>query len=155
MGPSGWARYGLDAGRSLRSDKFQNSSPHSERSRHPVEDPPMRALDRRHFFQDTAALAAGLATIPSISTRGDENDKEADVKPAGPNETLRVAVCGVRGRGMEHIQGWGNLKKDARITTICDIDLNVTGPANKAVARRWGSEPKVVQDIHRVLEDPA
>jgi predicted dehydrogenase len=115
----------------------------------------MRSSHRRHFLHDTAALAASLAAVPGVGARGDENDKEADTKPAGPNEVLRVAVCGVRGRGMEHIQGWGNLKKDARITTICDIDLNVTGPAKKAVARRFGSEPKVVQDIRRVLEDPS
>src|SRR5262249_30069972 len=101
---------------------------------------------------DTAALAASLAAIPSVAARGDENDKEADTKPAGPNDVLRVAVCGVRGRGMEHIQGWGNLKKDVRITTICDVDLNVTGKAKKAVERRWGSEPTVVQDIRRVLQ---
>jgi predicted dehydrogenase len=113
----------------------------------------MRSPNRRHFLHDTAALAASLAAIPSVSARGDENDKEADTKPAGPNDVLRVAVCGVRGRGREHIQGWGNLKKDARITTICDVDLNVTGPAKKAVERRWGAEPAVVQDIRRVLED--
>ena len=62
-------------------------------------------------------------------------DEDADAKPAGPNETLRVAVCGVNGRGMEHIQGWGKLK-DARITTICDVDLNVTGKAAKAIAKQ-------------------
>ncbi len=112
----------------------------------------MRSPNRRDFLQDTAALTASLATIPAAA-RGVENDKEAETKPAGPNEVLRVAVCGVRGRGMEHIQGWGNLKKDARITTICDIDLNVTDKAKKAVARRWGAEPNVVQDIRRVVED--
>src|SRR5262249_35902358 len=37
--------------------------------------------------------------------------------------------------------------------TICDIDLNVTGPAQKAIAKHYGSEPKVVQDIRRVLDD--
>ena len=113
----------------------------------------MRSPNRRDFLQDTAALAASLATIPAVAAQADENDKEADTKPAGPNDVLRVAVCGVRGRGLEHIQGWGNLKKDVRITTVCDIDLNVTDKAKKAVQRRSGSEPKVVQDIRRVLED--
>src|SRR5438128_2527944 len=114
---------------------------------------PMRSPNRRHFLQDTAAMAASLAAVPAAAARTDGNDKEADVKPSGPNEVLRVAVCGVRGRGMEHIQGWGNLKKDVRITTICDVDLNVTGPAKQAVARRYGSEPEVVQDLRRVLDD--
>jgi predicted dehydrogenase len=111
----------------------------------------MRSPDRRQFLHDTAALAASLAVIPNIATRADD-DKETDVKPVGPNDTLRLAVCGVRGRGMEHIEGFGHLK-DVRITTICDIDLNVTGPAKKAIAKRYGSEPKIVQDIRRVLDD--
>jgi len=113
----------------------------------------MRSIDRRHFLHDTAALAAGFAAVSGTTARGDEKDKEADNKPASPNEILNVAVCGVRSRGMEHIQGWGNLKKEARITTICDADLNVTGRAKKAIEKKFGSEPKVVQDIRRVLDD--
>jgi predicted dehydrogenase len=109
----------------------------------------MRSLARRHFLQDTAALAAGLAAIPA---RGAEPDGEADVKPAGPNDTVRIAVCGVKGRGMDHVAGWSH-QKDARITTICDIDLNVTSRARKAIEKRYGSEPKVVQDIRRLLDD--
>jgi predicted dehydrogenase len=109
----------------------------------------MRSLARRHFLQDTAALAASLAAIPA---RGAEADGEADAKPAGPNDTLRIAVCGVKSRGMEHVAGWSKLK-DTRITTICDIDLNMTGRATKAIEKRYGSEPKVVQDIRRVLDD--
>ena len=93
----------------------------------------MRPPNRRHFLQDTAALAAGFAAIPGVAARADEpaDDKDGDAKPAGPNEMLRVAVCGVNGRGMEHIQGWGRLKDDVRITTICDVDLNVTGQAEE------------------------
>ncbi len=114
----------------------------------------MRPLDRRHFLQDTAALAASLAAIPAMSARAIEtgDDGDADRKPASPNDTLRVAVCGVKGRGMDHVAGWSK-QKDVRITTICDIDLNVTGRASKAIARRYGSEAKVVQDIRRVLDD--
>ncbi len=114
----------------------------------------MRPLDRRHFLQDSAALAASLAAIPAMSAQSREtgDDGDAHRKPASPNDTLRVAVCGVRGRGMDHIAGWSK-QKDVRITTICDVDLNVTGRAAKAIARRYGSEPKVVQDIRRVLDD--
>jgi predicted dehydrogenase len=113
----------------------------------------MRPLDRRHFFQDTAALAAGFAAIPAATgpaRAGDEG--EGDRKPAGPNDTIRVAVCGVKGRGRDHVAGWSELK-DVRITTICDIDLNVTEVSRKAIERHYGSAPKVVQDIRRVLDD--
>ncbi len=114
----------------------------------------MRTPSRRHFLQDTAALAAGFAALPRAA-RADEpgNDKDTDAKPGSPNEVLRVAVIGVHGRGKEHIQGWGNLKKDARITTICDADLNVTNGPKKTVERLYKAEPKVVQDFRRVLDD--
>src|SRR5947209_4035241 len=95
---------------------------------------PMRPPSRRHFLQNTAALTAGFAAIPRTAARADEpgNEKDADAKPGSPNEVLRVAVVGVNGRGKEHIQGWGQLKKDARITTICDVDLNVTDRPRKS-----------------------
>jgi predicted dehydrogenase len=114
----------------------------------------MRPLDRRHFLHDTAALAASLAGIPSVSAGAREatDGEDADRKPASPNDTLRIAVCGVKGRGMDHIAGWSR-QNDVRITTICDVDLNVTGRATKAIARKYGSEPKIVQDIRRVLDD--
>ncbi len=60
-------------------------------------------------------------------------------------------MWGVNGRGKEHIQGWGKLK-DARITTICDVNRNLTGGPAKAVAARYGSVPKIEQDIRRVLD---
>jgi len=115
----------------------------------------MRPPSRRHFLQDTAALAAGFAALPRTASRADEpgNDKDADSKPGSPNEVLRVAVVGVNGRGKEHIQGWGKLKKDVRITTICDADLNVTDRPKKTVERLYQAEPKVVQDFRRVLDD--
>ncbi len=112
----------------------------------------MRSLARRNFLRDTAALAASLAAVPGITASAAPDDNDAGGKPAGANDTLNVAVCGVKGRGMEHIEGWGNLK-DVRITTICDIDLGVTGPAEKAIAQRYGASPKVVQDLRRVLDD--
>jgi predicted dehydrogenase len=117
----------------------------------------MRAPHRRRFLHDTAALAASLAAIPAGTSRaGDDRraDSPADDKPGSPNEVLRVAVVGVRGRGMDHIAGFGHLKKDVRITTICDIDENVTGHARDAIAGLYdGATPKFYQDIRRLLED--
>jgi len=54
---------------------------------------------------------------------------------------------------MEHISSYLKLK-DARITTICDVDRNVIGPANKKIRAQYGDEPKYVQDLRRVFDDP-
>jgi predicted dehydrogenase len=114
----------------------------------------MRSIDRRSFLHDSAALAATMAALPARIARAGRDDKDAatDTKPAGPNDVLRVAVVGVHGRGMDHIEGFSPLK-DVRITAICDIDQNVIGSAKRHIEERYGSPPAYHQDIRRLLED--
>ena len=93
----------------------------------------MTLPDRRHFLQSSATLAASLAALEAMPARAaDPADDDSASKKAGPNDAVRVAMIGVKGRGMEHIQGYSKLK-EARITTICDVDRNVVGRATKAV----------------------
>jgi predicted dehydrogenase len=112
----------------------------------------MRQLPRREFLHDTAKLAAGMAAVSGMARADSPAADKADAKPAGPNDTVRIAVCGVNGRGKDHISGWCH-QNDARITTICDVDLNVTKNPSKVIASRYGTAPTVVQDIRRVLDD--
>jgi predicted dehydrogenase len=113
----------------------------------------MSLLDRRHFLQNSTALAASLAALEATSARGAEPAADDSAsKKAGPNDAIRIALIGTRGRGLEHIEGYSKLK-DARITTICDVDKNVVGRATKAVEARNGSAPKYVQDLRRVFDD--
>ena len=114
----------------------------------------MGPIDRRRFLHDTATLAAAIAALPPGTSRAGnaENDAPADTKPAGPNDVLRVAVVGVHGRGMDHIEGFSHLN-DVRITAICDIDENVTGSAKRHIEERYGSAPVYYQDIRRLLEN--
>ena len=113
----------------------------------------MRApIDRRDFLKGSASLAASLAALGvSQSSEAAEDDKPSNEKSSA-NDTVRLAVIGVRGRGREHVQGFTRLK-DVKITTICDVDPGVIGPAMEAVNKRNGSEPKFVQDLRRVFDD--
>ncbi len=117
---------------------------------------PTKPLDRRAFLQQSAALTAALSAFEASASRvpaaGPPAADDAPAKKPSANETIRVAVIGVRGRGLEHV---GSLlrQKDARITTICDVDRNVIGRAMKQVAGRNGSEPNYVQDLRRVFDD--
>ena len=120
----------------------------------------MSSIDRRRFLRSSAALTAGLSAFEAAATRAKAQDDEADkakaveTKKVGPNDQIRVAVIGVRGRGLEHIAGYLK-QKDAVITTICDADENVIGKANLLVkAGNGGKEPKYVQDLRRVFDDP-
>ena len=114
----------------------------------------MRSLPRREFFADTAKLAAAMAAIPGMNVVAAPEGDDGDIKPGGPNDTVRMAVCGVNGRGREHISGWSHLK-DVRITTICDVDLRAAGRGAKMVEQKSKSAPTIVQDIRRLLDDKA
>jgi len=113
----------------------------------------MRPVDRRQFLQSTAAVASAVAAFQSrTASAGGAAAPDKETKRAGANDTLRVAVIGVRGRGKDHVSSLCNLD-GVRVTTICDVDRNVIGPAMKTVAARNGSEPKYVQDLRRVFDD--
>lgn len=108
-------------------------------------------LDRRRFLQESV-LAAGLASVAATPSARADDDEKPKAK-AKPNDALRVAVVGVRGRGMEHIDGFGK-QPDAKVVAICDVDRNVIGPAMKTVtAQNGGTEPKYYQDLRQLLED--
>jgi predicted dehydrogenase len=109
-------------------------------------------IDRRAFLQNSAALAAAVGTAGVTTTRAEEPQRGEGAKVAGPNDVIRVAVIGVRGRGMSHVQGFSE-QPDARIVAICDADTNVIGRAMKASTSRYGSEPKFYQDVRKLIED--
>jgi len=117
----------------------------------------MGGVDRREFLHGTAAVAAGVAAIQATTGRARSASEASahqgdETRKLGPNDTVRLAVIGVKGRGMEHVRGFSRLG-DVRVTTICDVDKNVIGPANKALKAKNGSEPKYVQDLRRVFDD--
>jgi predicted dehydrogenase len=111
----------------------------------------MPGIDRRQFLHDTAALAASLSALGLGASEAAE-PSETNSKKAGPNDTVRMAVLGVKGRGMDHVKGLLGLD-DVRITTICDVDRNVIGKAMSSVSSKYGAEPKYVQDLRRVFDD--
>jgi predicted dehydrogenase len=111
----------------------------------------MRPIDRRHFLTESAMLAGAAALGGAMGAQADD---QPEGKKAGPNDVVRMAVIGVRGRGMDHVAGL-TAQKDVRITTICDADRNVIGKAAHAVEEHYGARPKFHQDLRRVFDDPA
>ncbi len=71
----------------------------------------------------------------------------------GANDTIRVAVAGIHGRGGAHIAEFSGIK-DVEITYLVDPDARTFGGRVEQVKSRGGKEPKTVQDIRRVLDDP-
>ncbi|OJW10919.1 MAG: hypothetical protein BGO49_25775 [Planctomycetales bacterium 71-10] len=112
----------------------------------------MRERNRRHFLHDTAALAAAIAATPAARVMAAAEDAPEPARPSA-NETIRVGVVGVKGRGMSHVEGFSE-QPNVKVTAICDIDENVIGPAKDHLAKvAPKSPPKFYQDIRKLLED--
>ena len=69
----------------------------------------MSHISRRRFLQSTAAGSSMLL----LGTRASGNIQ-------GANDRLRIAVCGLNGRGQSHIKGWmdQDLDETQKITEI-------------------------------------
>jgi len=98
----------------------------------------MRNISRRDFLSTATAVTAIGAGGAWASPR--------------PNETVRIAVTGVRGRGGDHVRGILNLK-DVQIAAICDVNRNVVDKTMKAVEDQEGRKPAYFQDFRKVCED--
>ena len=93
-------------------------------------------MERRQF------LATSAAAPVIMSAR----------RAFGANDTIRVAVLGVNGRGTAHYHGFEPLE-NVEVTTFVDPDLLVANRRAKEFEAKYGRRVKVVQDLRRVLED--
>jgi len=98
----------------------------------------MRNLSRRQFLASSSTALAAAAVAPRAF--------------ASPNDTLRVAVTGVRGRGLEHVKALLALK-NVEIAAICDVNSNIVDKAMKAIEEKQGKKPAFHQDYRKLIED--
>ena len=99
---------------------------------------------RRSFLQNTTLAGLGLALTPQVNFALN-NDREE----------LRVGLIGVGLRGTNHLENL-LLRKDARITAICDIDPARIELNLELVEKAGKPKPTVFvkdeQDYLRLLE---
>jgi predicted dehydrogenase len=69
-----------------------------------------------------------------------------------PNDTVRVACVGVRGRGRDHMSAY-NQMANVEIAAICDVDESVLNTAVAAVEKAKGKRPMAFTDLRKLLED--
>lgn len=99
------------------------------------------AMDRRVFLKGTGkAVTLGAATLALGG------------KVLGANDRVRIAVCGVRGRGHDHIRGFHKVP-GVEIVALCDVDENVLNRRLAEVEALGVSRPKAFVDIRKLLED--
>src|SRR6202521_758316 len=98
---------------------------------------------RRDFLKTVAKTtgAAGVYTGLTFLTRPE--------RVFGANDRVRVAVCGLRNRGKDHLDAFARVP-NVEIAALCDVDESVL---NKRRGEVRGS-PRTFADVRRLLEDP-
>ena len=98
-------------------------------------------MDRRDFLKTSGkAAAVGAATL-ALGGR-----------VLGANDRVRVAICGVRGRGNDHIHGYSGVH-NAEIAALCDVDESVLNQRLGTVTSLGLAKPKGYGDVRKLLED--
>src|SRR5712691_3132302 len=99
------------------------------------------AIERREFLKTAGkAITAGAATLALGG------------KILGANDRVRVAVCGVRGRGNDHIHGFARVP-GTDIAALCDVDENVLNHRLGDIEKLSLPKPKSYVDVRKLLED--
>ena len=98
---------------------------------------------RRDFLKVTGAGVAGTAL--SVTASG-------YARILGANDRVRVAICGVRGRGNDHIHGFSRVP-NTEIAALCDVDESVSSKRLDEIEKRGLPKPKSYVDIRKLLQD--
>ena len=70
----------------------------------------------------------------------------------GANDTVRIGVAGLNGRGGEHVDQWAGMK-GVEITYLIDPDTRTYENRIGQIKKRGGTTPKTVRDIRQALDD--
>ena len=71
---------------------------------------------------------------------------------ASANDTIRLAVVGLNGRGASHIQSFGALP-NVELAALCDIDQAVLDRSLRTVERAGKKAPATFTDVRKLIED--
>jgi predicted dehydrogenase len=95
-------------------------------------------MERRIFLLGAAATA-GAAQPPA--------------SPSGsPNDAIRVAIVGLRGRGRDHIAGFLEQPR-VDLAAVCDVDENLLQRRAAEIETRGRRRPAAYTDYRKLLED--
>src|SRR6202011_1857266 len=100
-------------------------------------------LNRRDFL---ITGAAGLTALGSAAFLGHPE------LVMGANDRVRVAICGVRGRGGDHLHNYSQLP-NVQIAALCDIDENVVRQRLAQMEKMGLPKPATYTDVRKLLED--
>jgi predicted dehydrogenase len=104
----------------------------------------MPPLNRRRFMKHS--LAAGAFAGFAIG------GTKASGRVLGANDTVRIGIAGLNGRGSSHVDEFSRMK-GVEIAYLIDPDTRTYANRLKTIGDRGGSVPQTIQDVRRALED--
>ncbi len=103
-----------------------------------------KSVTRRGFLKATA-LGGAAASITFSGT-------QATGQSVGASDRIRMAVCGINGRGRTHINEFGG-KAGVEISYLVDPDSRLFSSRSEMVRKKGGNKPMCVQDLRKILDD--
>jgi predicted dehydrogenase len=111
----------------------------------------MDESDKKSPFSRRDFLKEGLeVTTASVATLGAVTFLPHRV--FGASDRVRVAICGVRGRGLNHIWSYSKIH-NAEIAALCDIDENILRRRLSDMERMGLPKPMTYVDVRKLLDD--
>lgn len=102
-----------------------------------------RSMERRNFLRSAGTGFVGLGAGHWITKALAQNS---------PNDTINVAIMGIRSRGSDHIRHLSTIR-NVNISVLCDIDERLFPKALELAEKLTGKKPAIETDIRRVLDD--
>ena len=99
--------------------------------------------NRRKFIKDVSLGTAGIIAGAPLISRGNI---------LGANDTVRIAIMGVNGRGNSLAKTLSGINK-AEIVYICDVDSNAKAKGINTVQKSTGKAPVGLEDFRKALDD--
>jgi predicted dehydrogenase len=104
----------------------------------------MESIDRRTFIKKSSVVTAGAFVGSPLINKA--------LKQKSMNDTINVAVTGIRSRGKDHYRALVKIP-GVRIATLCDIDQRLFPEAVAEVEQLTGYKPATETEYRKVLED--
>ena len=103
----------------------------------------MSNLSRRRFLKGSLAAAGAGILI---------NGTKATGNFFGANETIRIGVAGINGRGGSHIDAYGKMQ-DVKVVYLIDPDTRLFKSRGERAEKGGGEAPRMITDVRKALDD--
>ena len=104
------------------------------------------SINRRQFLAKSTQISLGLAALAGPASL------VARQQVPGANERVRLAVCGIRKRGFDHVRLFSQIP-NVQVVALCDVDENALRQRLADMEKLSLPKPQTYTDVRKLLED--